>query len=526
MPTLSHREILEVLSGLLLAMFVSHVASTVVANALPTISAKLGSTQEQYTWIVTATMLASTASTPIWGKLADLFDKKLLLQVGLVFFIAGSLASGFATNTALLIGSRAIQGIGLGATMALIQAIIGSIIPPLERGKYMAYTGATIAVATVVGPLVGGFIVDQSWLGWRWCFWSAVPFAIISMIVLQWRLHVPRLAPGKVKVDWLGATLVTAAACDLLIWISFADKSFAYASWQSGAMLGSTAVIVALFILVESKVQDPIIPLAIIRERNTALAIAASIAVGIGMFGASVFLGQYYQLARGYSPTAAGLMMVPMMAGVMFSSVFIGRWVSRSGVWKPFVVAGAVILAVGFALMATIGYTTPIWLIGAFGTICGVGVGMTMQNLVLAVQNSVSVRDVGTASASVAFFRSLGGTMGIQILGSVFAAHVSTLVVRRLAALGIENAGAATGDGSMSLDLAQLPPPIAEAVRSAYGDSIGRPFLIAAIVSAISIVCVVFMRSTRLRATFNLDPSAAAKADGGASGAEDAGGVG
>jgi EmrB/QacA subfamily drug resistance transporter len=510
MPNYTHRQILEILSGLLIAMFVANVAGTVVANALPVITARLGSTQGQYTWIVTATLLASTASTPIWGKLADLFDKKNLLLLGLGVFIAGSVASGAAPDTGWLIAARALQGIGLGALMSLIQAIIGSVIPPLQRGRYMAYTGAVMALATVAGPLIGGFIVDQPWLGWRWCFWSAVPFALIAMGVLQWRLRVPKLRVGQAKVDWLGAALITAAVSDLLIWISFVDKSFAYGSWQTAAMLSSTAVVTGLFILVESRVADPILPLAIVRRPSTALAIVASIAVGIGMFGSSVFLGQYFQVARGYSPTAAGLMMIPMMGGVMASSVFIGRWVSRVGVWKPFVIVGAAILAAGFALMGMVDYTTPLWLIGVFGAVAGVGLGMTMQNLVLAVQNTVSVRDVGAASASVTFFRSLGGTIGIQVLGTVFANHVTSLSSERLAALHIDMGAAGGGaSGSMSLNLDALPAPVAEAVRSAYGDSIGRVFLVAAAVSAISIACAALMKGTRLRSTFDLSPSAA-----------------
>jgi EmrB/QacA subfamily drug resistance transporter len=498
-----------VLSGLLVAMFVSNVAGTVVGNALPVITAKLGSTQDQYTWIVTSTLLASTASTPIWGKLSDLFDKKKLLLSGIAVFIVGSIASGAAADTMQLIGFRAIQGVGLGAMMALTQAIIGSVIPPLQRGRYMAYTGATIAVATVVGPLVGGFIVDQSWLGWRWCFWSAVPFAGLAMGVLAWKLKVPRYQTGKARIDWLGAVLVTLAVSDLLIWISFADDAFGYASWQTVAMLGSTALLVGLFVLVESKAADPILPLPLLRERNTALAIAASIAVGIGMFGASVFLGQYFQVARGYSPTEAGLMMVPMMFGVMLSSIFIGRWVSRVGVWKPFVLVGSVILVCGFGTMATVTSTTPLWLIAGYGLVAGVGLGMTMQNLVLAVQNSVSVLDVGAASAAVTFFRSLGGTVGIQVLGVVFAARVQELTRERLAALKIPGMAVAKGGtgGSQSLDLASLPKPMENVVRGAYGDSIGLLFLIASGVAVVSVIAVVFMRSTRLRDHFATGPS-------------------
>ncbi|MDR0365476.1 MAG: MFS transporter [Bifidobacteriaceae bacterium] len=511
-PEYSHKQVLRILSGLLLAMFVSNVAGTVVANALPTITASLGSTQRQYTWIVTATLLASTASTPIWGKLADLFNKKIMFQTGLAIFVVGSVLSGFSPDTPYLIAFRAIQGIGLGAMMSLTQAILGSVIPPLQRGRYMAYTGATIAVATVVGPLIGGFLVDVSWLGWRWCFWSAVPFALLAGVVLQFQLKMPKdSGRASTKVDWLGSALITLAVCALLIWISFAGHSFDYGSWQTAALLGGTALTTALFIWCETKATNPIIPPWLMRQPTTVLAVVASVAVGIGMFGCSVFLGQYYQVARGYSPTAAGLMMVPMMLGVLLSSVFIGRWVSRVGVWKPFVVAGSAILIVGFGLMATMRFSTPLWLIAVYGLLAGLGVGMTMQNLVLAVQNSVSVHDVGAASAVVTFFRSLGGTIGIQVLGSIFATHVSTLMRERLAALG-PDALPITGPGasaeSLSMDLSQLPGPVAHAVRTSYGDSVWELFLIAAIVALISLVAVILMKGTHLRAKFDTSRSA------------------
>jgi predicted MFS family arabinose efflux permease len=305
------------------------------------------------------------------------------------------------------------------------------------------------------------------------------------------------------------------AVSSLLIWISFADHEFAYVSWQTAALLATTAAATGLFILVEHKATNPIIPLALISMRTTALAIVASIAVGIGMFGASVFLGQYYQIARGYSPTAAGLMMLPMMIGMLLSSVFIGRWVSKVGIWKPFVLAGAVILTVGFALMGTITAGTSLVLIGTYATVAGLGIGMTMQNLVLAVQNSVSVRDVGAASGAVTFFRSLGGAIGIQVLGVIYSREVGNHIHDRLSAIPGLPAEVMTTSGQdasgMSLDLSALPEPAAQAVRGAFGDSIGLLFLIAAGVSLISALAVAFMASTRLRDSFDTGASVDSK---------------
>jgi len=544
-PELSHRQILEILSGLLVALLVTNMAGTVVGTALPRITAQLGASEQQYMWVVTATLLASTASTPIWGKLADLFDKKRLIMIGLTVFIVGSVLSGAAGSPAFLIGARAFQGIGLGAMQALVQAIIGSIIPPRKRGRYMAYTGAVMAIATVGGPLVGGFIVDTSWLGWRWCFWSAVPFAIIAIVILQWRLQVPHLYRKDTRVDWMGAALVTAAVSAVLIWISFVTKNYAWLSWQTFAMLGFALVASVLFVLVEQRVPNPIIPLPIVKMRVTALAILASISVGVALFGASVFLAQFFQLGRGMSPTKSGLMTTPMMVGVLISSLFIGRLVSRLGIWKPFVVAGAVLLTGGGFLMSTIRVDTSLVTISVYMVILGFGVGMLMQNLVLAVQNSISVRDVGAATGTVTFFRSLGGAVGIQALGFVFekrmtnavTAGLPDLIRQAVTADATANPAAAQtcaalaqNPASLSQAAAQCPNTAAiftdaaslqasgggtmnmsvfhsDAFRNllttSIADSIGRLFLIAAFISILSVVTVIFMKGTHLRTRFD-----------------------
>ncbi|MFL5518015.1 MAG: MFS transporter, partial [Gemmatimonadales bacterium] len=298
---MSRRETLEALSGLLLALFVGLLSSTIVSNALPTITAKFAGTQSQYTWVVTASLLAATAATPIWGKLSDLYSKKLLVQLAIVVFVAGSALSGLSQSMSMLIGFRVIQGIGMGGLQSLAQVVIGALIPPRERGKYSGYLGAVMAVATVGGPLLGGVIVDTSWLGWRWTFYVCVPVALVALVLLQKTLHLPTLR-RKVSIDWLGATLITAAVSDLLIWVTFAGNQFDWISWQTAAMAGGGVLALLLTVVVESRVPEPIIPLPILRDRTTALAIIASIAVGVAMFGASVFFGQYFQIARGWSP--------------------------------------------------------------------------------------------------------------------------------------------------------------------------------------------------------------------------------
>jgi EmrB/QacA subfamily drug resistance transporter len=503
---MTRRETLEALSGLLLALFVGLLSSTIVANALPTITARLEGTQSQYTWVVTASLLAATAATPIWGKLADLTSKKLLVQLAIVVFVVGSALCGLSQTMGMLIAFRVIQGVGMGGLQALAQVVIGAMIPPRERGKYSGYLGAVMAVATVGGPLLGGVIVDTSWLGWRWTFYVCVPVALVALALLQKTLHLPTLR-REVHIDWLGATLISVAVSDLLIWVTFAGTNFDWLSWPSALMAGVGLVALLLTILVESRAAEPIIPLQIIREHTTALAIVASIAVGVGMFGASVFFGQYFQIARGWSPTKAGLATIPMIAALLVSSTVVGQLITRFGKWKRYLVAGTVLLVAGMGLLGTIDHRTSYPLMAGYMALLGLGVGMTMQNLVLAVQNTVDVRSIGAASSVVTFFRSMGGAAGVSVLGSLAASRVSSRVATALQATGRP---ASQGGGSESLDLTVLPAPVQALVRGIYGDVIGDVFVIAAAISAVAVLAVLFIKEVPLRRSNALPQGAAA----------------
>ncbi|GAA0794328.1 MDR family MFS transporter [Spirilliplanes yamanashiensis] len=507
---MTHRQTLEALSGLLLVLFVAMLSGTVVSTALPQIIGALDGSQTQYTWVVTATLLTATATTPVWGKLADLYDKKNLIQVAIVVFLVGSVISGFAQTAGQLIAARAFQGIGVGGLQALVQVAIAAMIPPRERGRYNGYLGGVMAVATVGGPLLGGLIVDTSWLGWRWCFFVGVPVAAVALVLLQATLRLPAARRDDVKIDYLGASLIAAGVSVLLVWISFVDDAFAWVSWQSGAMVGGSLLLLALAGWVESRAAEPVVPLAIVRQRTTALAILGSLAVGMAMFGGAVFLGQYFQIGRGYSPTEAGLLTIPMMAGVLGSSIVSGRLITRTGRVKPYLVAGSVVLVAGFALLGTIDHLTSLWFIGAAMLLVGAGVGMTMQNLVLAVQNTVSLRDIGAASSSVAFFRSLGGTIGVSVLGAVLARHVADGITTGLAAAGVP--ASASGDAAGSLDLAALPAGVQEIVRAAYGDATGHIFLISAAIAVVGVLACVLFRPINLRTSIDLPDAAPATA--------------
>ncbi|MFI5086090.1 MAG: MDR family MFS transporter [Actinomycetales bacterium] len=498
---MSHKQILEALTGLLAALFTAILSSTIVANALPTIMSELHGTQTDFAWVITASLLANAATTPIWGKLSDLFDKKLLVQLSIVIFVAGSVMAGLSDTIPLLLTARVIQGVAMGGLTALAQSIIGTIIPPRERGRYSGYMGAVMAVATAGGPLLGGFIVDSP-LGWRWTFYVCVPLAIIALVLLQKTLKLQHIK-RKASIDWMGSILLTAGVSLMLIWVSFAGKAgyYGWISWQSGLMVGGSVVMLALLVLVESKVSQPIIPLKIITQRTPALAIIASIAVGIAMFASSSYLGQYYQVARGATPTEAGLLTLPMIVGNLLGSIVAGQLVSRFGKWKRYLVGGAILLIVGLGLAGTINHGTDLFFVGGYTFIFGLGLGMMLQNLVLAVQNTVAARDIGAASGSVAFFRTVGGAAGVSVLGAVLGTHVTDLVNSGLRNLGVPASG---GSGSASLDVKDLPGPVAAVVRAAYGDGTALIFTIAAAAAVLALIAVLFIREVELRRTIDL----------------------
>ena len=504
---MSHKQILQALTGLLAGLFTAILSSTIVANALPTIMSDLNGSQTDFAWVITAALLANAATTPIWGKFADLFDKKILVQASIVIFVAGSVLAGLAQTIPLLLTARVIQGVAMGGLTALAQAIIGTIIAPRERGRYSGYMGGVMAVATAGGPLLGGFIVDSP-LGWRWTFFVCVPLAIIALVLLQVTLKLPDTR-RKARIDWLGSILLTAGVSLLLIWVSFAGKE-GYYEWfsrESALMVGGSVILLALLLVVESKVAEPIIPLKIISERTTALAIIASIAVGIALFASSSYLGQYYQVARGATPTEAGLLTLPMIAGNLLGSIGAGMLVTKFGKWKRYIVAGALFLIAGLGLAGTIDHLTDLRLVGIYTFVFGLGLGLMLQNLVLAVQNTVAVKDIGSASASVAFFRSMGGAAGVAVLGAILGTQVENRTTEGLEAAGIPTTGGAAGG---SLDLVDLPAPIADIVRAAYGDSTAMIFLITAVIAVIGLVCVLFIRESPLRRTVDFAPAAPA----------------
>jgi EmrB/QacA subfamily drug resistance transporter len=503
---MSHRQIMEALSGLMLGMFVAVLSSTIVSTALPTILADIGGGQSAYTWIVTAALLAVTATTPLWGKLSDLVSKKLLVQLALVLYIIASVVAGLAPNAGVLIACRVVQGIGAGGISALSQVIMAAMISPRERGRYSGYFGATYAVATVGGPLVGGVITDTHALGWRWCFYVVVPFALIALVVLQKTIHLP-VVKREVKVDWLGAFFVSAAVCLLMVWVTLAGDQYPWISWQTFVMVPGSVVLGLIFLWVESKASEPIIPLRLFRNTTITLTSLASVFVGVAMFAGTVFLSQYFQLARGRTPAMSGVMTIPLVAGLFVASMASGQIITRTGRWKGFLVAGGLFLTGGAATLGLMRSDTAYWQLAIYMALLGIGIGLMMQNLVLAVQNQVAPKDLGAASSLVTFFRSLGGAVGVAALGAALASRLTHYMTDGFTALGIP-VPASLGNAAAIPDLSKLPAPVRGVVESSYGHGIGDVFLYAAPFAFLAFLLVIFIKEVALKTASGLQQSA------------------
>lgn len=494
-PAMNHRQVMEALSGILLGMFVSILATSVVSSSLPKIVSDLKGSQSSYTWVVTATLLTTTITTPIWGKLADLVNRKLLIQLALVISVLSSAAAGFSQTVGFLISMRALQGIGAGGLTALATVLMADILSPRERGRYMGLMGGIMGIGMVGGPLLGGVITDS--LTWHWNFFVGLPFAVAAIIVLQRTLHLPQLARKVVNIDYWGAALISVGIASLLLWVTFAGDKFDWISWQTAAMVIGAVVVLAIAVVVENKVADPIIPMHLFKNRTVVLSVIASVAVGVAMFGTSVFLSQYMQVARGKTPTQSGLLTIPMILGLFLSSTIAGRFITKYGRYKGFMVAGGVLLTGGLALMGTIRYDTSFVLVGLFMFVMGAGVGMLMQNLVLAVQNILDVSETGSGTATVAFFRTLGGAIGVSALGAVLGNRITSYITDGLVSAGVDPA--ALGGGTTSVpDVSTLPEPVKTIVESSYGHGIADLFLIAVPLGVIALIAVLFLKEVPL----------------------------
>jgi len=488
------------ISGLIVGMFVAVLSGTVISTSMPVIIADLGGTQAQYTWVITASLLATAVSTPIWGKLADLLDRKVLVQLSLVLFTVGTVISGFSTDTNMLIAVRVVQGVGVGGLMSLVMVAVALIISPRERGKYMGVVGGIMAFATIGGPLLGGFITDV-W-GWRANFFVGVPFAVLALVLLQFTLHLPKPQNVKVSIDYLGIALLAVGVSALLIWVSMGGSQFEWDSSTSYVLGIGAAVVIAAFIAVEFFVSEPIVPMTLFKNRTFTLSVIASIAIGVSMFATSVFLAQYFQLARGATPTESGLMTIPMIVGQMGASIIIGQLVSRFGKWKGWMMLGSVLTLIGVSLMSTLRWDTPFVLVAIYMFVLGAGLGMVMQNLTLIVQNDTPPQQLGAASSGVNFFRTIAGTIGVTIMGSILATNVGSYIKDDLGSFVPKSpdevsALKSLGSGNVP-DVSSLPASIRQVVESAYGLGIADAFVIAVPLAVIGVIAIAFIRNKPL----------------------------
>ncbi|PSK99526.1 EmrB/QacA subfamily drug resistance transporter [Murinocardiopsis flavida] len=490
----THRQIIEILVGLMLAMLTSMLTTSIVGTALPTIIGELGG-QDKLSWVASATLLTMTASTPLWGKLSDIWGRKLLFQIALVIFITSSVAAGFATDIYWLIGARAIQGIGAGGLAALPQIILGDVVEPRERGRYSGFLGAVFGVSTVAGPLLGGFLVDSP-LGWRWCFFITVPLAVVAFIVIQRMLKLPQRPRGDARLDWWGATCIVGAASALMLVLSLGGKEFAWNSVPTYLFFAAAAVLAALAVAAEIRAHDPILPPRLFRNRTFIFASLTSMAIGMSMFGVMIYFPQYLQIVRGMSPTASGLMTLPMVLGLLAASISSGFLVSRTGHWKVFPVVGTLLVAAGYLTLTRVEEDSGLALVGAGVCVIGLGLGLSMQILILATQNALERADMAAATSAVSFFRNLGGAVGVAAFGAIMTHELRTGLAPLMAKAGPGAADAAAGSPEA---IQALPPQTQQLIVGVYGDAMHAVFIAGIPIALVGFVMVLFLKQVPLR---------------------------
>ncbi len=436
---LSHKQILVVMGGLMTGMFLAALDQSIVGTALPRITSDLGGL-DKLSWVVTAYMLTATASTPLWGKISDLYGRRLLFQIAIVTFVAGSLLAGFSQNIEQLIGFRAVQGLGGGGLMSLALAVIGDIIPPRERGRYQGYFAAVFGTSSVLGPVLGGFFADGP--GWQWIFFINVPIGLVALVVTSAALKMPHVRRNH-SIDYLGAALVVGSVSSFLLYTAWAGPDLGWGSGTAVTLLVAGFVLAVAFVLVERRAEEPIIPMRLFGNSIFSIANLFGFLIGIAMFGSMIFIPLYLQVVDGMSPTRSGLAMLPMVVGIFSTSITAGRLMSRNGRYKIYPILGASIVIVSLVMLSQLTAASPYWYAGLSMFVLGSGLGFTMQILITVVQNSVDRSDIGVATSSVTFFRQMGGSFGTALFGAVLS---SRLAVHLADAMKQAPAGTATGE--------------------------------------------------------------------------------
>lgn len=503
---LSHRQVLLLMTGLMTGMLLAALDQTIVGTALPTIVGELGGINH-YSWVVTAYLLASTASTPLYGKVSDLIGRRPVFIFSIVTFLIGSMLAGLSQNMTELILFRGVQGLGAGGLMTLAFTIISDAVSPRERGRYQGLFGAVFGVSSVAGPLAGGYFAEHNW---RWIFYLNIPLGVLAIVVCY---HVMRLIPEQHRrhaIDWLGAAMMVAGVSSLLLALSWGGNQYAWGSPTIISLFVTGAVLAVAFVFQERRTREPILPMRLFRRLTFALSSSAGFILGLAMFGAIIFIPLYLQIVKGATPTRSGLLMLPMMAGVIVTSVASGRAMSRFGRYKWFPVAGTVALATGMMLFTRLQVNTSLWVSFIYMVVIGVGLGLSMQSLILAVQNAVELRDMGAGTAAATFFRSLGGSFGVAILGAVLNTRLNAELADRVPAAirqlppdqAMRFAAATRGGSSISINeparILALPAPIREAIQASFVASLHTVFLVAGITALIATAVTVALPDREL----------------------------
>jgi EmrB/QacA subfamily drug resistance transporter len=494
----SHRQILVILFGVMAGMLLAALDQGIVGTALPRIVSDLGGL-DRLSWVVTAYLLTSTAATPLWGKISDLYGRRLIFQVAIGIFLVGSALSGLSQNMTQLIGFRALQGIGGGGLFAIALSIIGDVIPPRERGRYQGYFGAVFGVSSVAGPLLGGWFTDGP--GWRWIFYINLPVGLAALVITSMVLRMP-VTRRQHRIDYLGAATIVAAVSCLLLYLDWRGNDFGWTEPVALALLAGFVVLSGLFVLIELRGSEPIIPMRLFRNPVFSIGNLYGFLAGVAMFGAIIFLPIYLQAVKGLSPTASGLALLPAILGIFSTSIGSGQLISRTGRYKIYPIIGSVVLAFSMFLLSRLGVHTPFWQVALYEYLFGAGLGFTLQTIVTAIQNAVEFRDMGAATSSATFFRQMGGSIGAAVFGAVLSSRLTHYLAEQFASAGIRP-GAGAGPSSVDANdvqaIQRLVGPVKDIVLGAFTNALDDVFLVGVPFIIVAFVVSLFLREVPLR---------------------------